>query len=285
MQGQAEDRSLLATSKAAIRCTGARYIELCERIRVPPDQQLTTAIHLLTLTEGSRPPRPFTAHQNKPLHTYQPPPPHSSPPPKSQKRRLDEAISTDAYHAAAQLVNGDVPSARPIERPPKFSSQPPAASRNPIYEQAPHTLKQQPMHVQAGSYGPAIVHPQMLDLALPPSDLAVRVTCNKIEGLLYPATCKVMYKKQEYTATQFEQLCGAGSAKKWKVSLKVVPGSVPECGIGTTSRGLASVKECQVHIHLNLILRSFIAETTLTSSWKCLLVLDTKTFMRSKSPK
>ena len=36
-----------------------------------------------------------------------------------------------------------------------------------------------------------------------------------------------------FTPTQFEQHGGAGSAKKWKASLRLEPGSVPECPVGS----------------------------------------------------
>jgi SAND domain len=34
--------------------------------------------------------------------------------------------------------------------------------------------------------------------------------------------------EREMSCTQFEAHCGAGAAKKWKASLRVEPGSVPE---------------------------------------------------------
>lgn len=36
-------------------------------------------------------------------------------------------------------------------------------------------------------------------------------------------------EKRTFSATQFEQHGGAGSAKKWKASLRIEPGAVPEC--------------------------------------------------------
>ena len=37
---------------------------------------------------------------------------------------------------------------------------------------------------------------------------------------------------REHSCTQFEMHCGAGAAKKWKASLRVQPGGVPECPAG-----------------------------------------------------
>ena len=34
--------------------------------------------------------------------------------------------------------------------------------------------------------------------------------------------------EREFSCTQFEQHAGAGAAKKWKASLRVEPGSVPD---------------------------------------------------------
>ena len=34
--------------------------------------------------------------------------------------------------------------------------------------------------------------------------------------------------EREFSCTQYEQHCGAGAAKKWKASLRVEPGCVPE---------------------------------------------------------
>ena len=38
--------------------------------------------------------------------------------------------------------------------------------------------------------------------------------------------------KREHSCTQFEMHCGAGAAKKWKASLRVEPGGVPEVPAG-----------------------------------------------------
>ena len=77
-----------------------------------------------------------------------------------------------------------------------------------------------------------LINDPPLQLARPPDDLAVKVMCNGYEGVLYPASSRVLHNDREFTAPQFEQFCGAGSTKKWKISLRVVPGSVPECPLG-----------------------------------------------------
>jgi hypothetical protein len=59
----------------------------------------------------------------------------------------------------------------------------------------------------------------------------VPVTCNSVRGIFVFELTKVRCQCcgwTEYTPTQWEQHCGAGSAKKWKASIKVEPGCVPE---------------------------------------------------------
>lgn len=69
-------------------------------------------------------------------------------------------------------------------------------------------------------------------LPVAPDNVSLQVMCNDVYGLLNPATCKVVHKGQTMTATQFEAFAGSGSAKKWKSSLRIVPGQVPECPHG-----------------------------------------------------
>jgi SAND domain len=71
-----------------------------------------------------------------------------------------------------------------------------------------------------------------LEADLVPADLRLEVVCNDMTGTLNPATCKVAYEGKEMTATQFEAHAGAGTAKKWKTSLRILPGQVPECSPG-----------------------------------------------------
>ena len=40
--------------------------------------------------------------------------------------------------------------------------------------------------------------------------------------------CKKPEEERQFSCTQYEQHCGAGAAKKWKASLRVEPGCVPE---------------------------------------------------------
>ena len=66
--------------------------------------------------------------------------------------------------------------------------------------------------------------------------------CNAIHGILLLRRQRVLCQckecaarpegSQEFSCTQFEQHCGAGSAKKWKASLRIVPGGVPEVPAG-----------------------------------------------------
>jgi hypothetical protein len=67
---------------------------------------------------------------------------------------------------------------------------------------------------------------------LPPDDLYVSVVCNNVTATLHPASCRVRAKGEEMSATHFEQYAGCGSAKKWRASVKLVPGQVPECPEG-----------------------------------------------------
>lgn len=73
---------------------------------------------------------------------------------------------------------------------------------------------------------------QAKPLKAPPEDLFVMVMCNNVTGRLHPASCRVEANGREMSATQFEQFAGCASAKKWRASLKVVPGSCPECPEG-----------------------------------------------------
>jgi hypothetical protein len=70
---------------------------------------------------------------------------------------------------------------------------------------------------------------------LAPTDISLEVICNNMQAILNPATCKVIHEGREMTATQFEQFAGCGSAKKWKASLRILPGQVPECPRGVYS--------------------------------------------------
>jgi hypothetical protein len=69
-------------------------------------------------------------------------------------------------------------------------------------------------------------------IKMPPDDLYVTIVCNNVTATLHPATCRVRAKGEEMSATHFEQFAGCGSAKKWRASLKLVPGQVPECPEG-----------------------------------------------------
>jgi hypothetical protein len=53
-----------------------------------------------------------------------------------------------------------------------------------------------------------------------------RIVCSCSDCLAKPAP------QREHSCTQFEVHCGAGAAKKWKASLRVQPGGVPEVPAG-----------------------------------------------------
>lgn len=66
----------------------------------------------------------------------------------------------------------------------------------------------------------------------------IPVECNGVPGLFYFGQQKVQCECEEclakpesnrvFTATHFEQHCGAGTAKKWKASVRIRPGGIPE---------------------------------------------------------
>ena len=66
----------------------------------------------------------------------------------------------------------------------------------------------------------------------------VPVFCNGLHGVYLLGRQRIVCScpdcmakpeaKREHSCTQFEMHCGAGAAKKWKASLRVEPGGVPE---------------------------------------------------------
>ena len=89
---------------------------------------------------------------------------------------------------------------------------------------------------------------------LPPDDLYVSVVCNNVTAMLHPATCRVRAKGEEMSATQFEQYAGCGSAKKWRASVKLVPGQIPECPEGVAP--LCFTLTCELTVSLNTALKA-----------------------------
>lgn len=79
--------------------------------------------------------------------------------------------------------------------------------------------------------------PRFGEAHLVPEGLALDVVCNDMVATLFPATCRVHVQGKEMTATQFEQYAGSGSAKKWKTSLRILPGQVAECPAGAPHLG------------------------------------------------
>lgn len=81
--------------------------------------------------------------------------------------------------------------------------------------------------------------------------LQIPVFCNDIHGTLLLRRGRVLCRCEEcskrpegvreFSCTQFEQHSGSGSAKKWKASLRIVPGGVPEIPAGKL---LALTKGC-----------------------------------------
>lgn len=74
-----------------------------------------------------------------------------------------------------------------------------------------------------------------------PSQLTV--SCNEVAGLFIMDGIKVICRckvcvdqpkgQREFHPTHWEQHCGAGTAKKWKASIKIEPGGAPEVPLGS----------------------------------------------------
>ena len=69
----------------------------------------------------------------------------------------------------------------------------------------------------------------------------IPIRCNNVPGTFYLhrmrivcgcADCLEQGNKKEFSCTQFEQHAGSGAAKKWKASLRICPGGVPEVPAG-----------------------------------------------------
>ncbi len=70
------------------------------------------------------------------------------------------------------------------------------------------------------------------------SAVQIIVMCNGYRGIfllglqrvicMCTDCCKKPEAEREFSCTQYEQHCGAGAAKKWKASLRIEPGCVPE---------------------------------------------------------
>lgn len=66
----------------------------------------------------------------------------------------------------------------------------------------------------------------------------IPVICSGMRGLFMLAAQRVICRcseckkkpesERDMSCTQFEAHCGAGAAKKWKASLRIEPGGVPE---------------------------------------------------------
>ena len=73
--------------------------------------------------------------------------------------------------------------------------------------------------------------------------LQVPIICAGVQGIFLLGRQRVLClckecaarpheKDREHSCTQFEQHAGAGAAKKWKSSLRIQPGSIPEVPAG-----------------------------------------------------
>lgn len=78
-----------------------------------------------------------------------------------------------------------------------------------------------------------------------PHHAQIPIICNTTKATFLLAEMKVVcscpscavqpLEKRTFSPTQFEQHAGAGSAKKWKASLRIEPGGVKECPHGANS--------------------------------------------------
>ena len=59
---------------------------------------------------------------------------------------------------------------------------------------------------------------------------------------------------REFSCTQYEQHCGAGAAKKWKASLRIEPGSVPEVPDGQSNLAMGVVIWLRCSASLNQVM-------------------------------
>ena len=65
--------------------------------------------------------------------------------------------------------------------------------------------------------------------------------------------------EREFSCTQYEQHCGAGAAKKWKASLRIEPGCVPEVPEGQLTSHLHHLNfvYCSQVCHLLCVLQGY----------------------------
>lgn len=88
--------------------------------------------------------------------------------------------------------------------------------------------------------------------------LQVIVMCNGYRGQFLVGQqrvvclCSDCRKKpeaeREFSCTQYEQHCGAGAAKKWKASLRLEPGCVPEVPEGGAPPPSTSLPHPRLHV-------------------------------------
>lgn len=185
---------------------GPTYLKVCEELEATVAPHLAAVVQLALYTAAAP-----AASPRLPLLPKRPPEENNahSPPlqanPHSLSRPRDGFTQTRIQSAPAkQGRRSPSDSARKYTRCADSSRSPTVAERDPVAAQS-----------------------------LPPPDVKVQIICNDTVGTLYPASCKVISHGKQMTATQFEQYAGAGSAKKWKASLRVLPGQVQECPHGS----------------------------------------------------
>lgn len=96
----------------------------------------------------------------------------------------------------------------------------------------------------------------------------VPVFCNGLHGVFLLGRQRIVCScgdcaakpppQREHSCTQFEMHCGAGAAKKWKASLRVQPGGVPEVPAGgqlVLQRFLAAASSCMLLLHAETALQ------------------------------
>jgi SAND domain len=212
---------------------GPKYLAICDELDVPPAQHLSSIVQLAIFASSTSKPAPPKACQlaRVPLAPRQPLGDNTAATAngaRSASAAIDSTHQPASMHSAPSGNDGGGKGSGRAERAAARSSGGAAVqakrSRSPSAETC--TLQR-----AASANGPKVSCQ-----SIAPADLQVQVVCNETEGTLYPATGRVIAAGKHMTATQFEQFAGAGSAKKWKASLRLVPGQVEACPIGAALR-------------------------------------------------
>ena len=198
---------------------GAKYLSVCERLNETPQQHLSSMVQLALFPVPGGGPAPART----PLKTVQLP----------TRRALQDAtngadICTQASGKMADEMSIPLPSALP-----NVPSLPLAQEQQQSMSGSRRSLARGSAIKRSRSPSPAsdcaAAHVGAV-ARTPPPDITLRVVCNEAQGTLCVASGRVTLDSgKEMTATQFEQHAGCGSAKKWKTSLRILPGQVEEC--------------------------------------------------------